>query len=60
MRMQKFENTNMQNRQNENSKKSELNSLFYILCAAFSDYVFRIEIEQAFDVVCHHDKRAAL
>ena len=50
----------MQNRKNENSKKSEFPSLFYILFATLSDYVFRIEIEQAFDVVRHYDKRAAL
>lgn len=50
----------MQNRQNENSNKSEFASLFYMLCTALSDYIFRIEIEQAFDVFRHHDKRATL
>lgn len=50
----------MQNRKNENSKKSEFSSLFYILFAALSNDIFRIEIEQTFDVVRHHDKRAAL
>ena len=32
---------------------------FLMLCTTLSDYIFRIEIEQAFDVVRHYDKRAA-